>query len=90
MVTVGDPLLDLGWPACHLAGPALAGPAAVDIADTGGLPDHARLVAAYAEASARDLSAITWYRVLACFKLGIVLEGTHARALRGPGPRRDR
>ena len=33
--------------------------------------------------SARDLSAIDWYTVLACFKLGIVLEGTHARACAG-------
>ena len=35
----------------------------------------------------RDLSAVGWYAVLACFKLGIVLEGTHARACAGKAPR---
>ena len=33
------------------------------------------------------LGAITWYTVLACFKLGIVLEGTHARAFAGKAPK---
>ncbi len=37
--------------------------------------------------AARDLSAIDWYKVLACFKLGIVLEGTHARAFAGKAPK---
>ena len=31
----------------------------------------------------RDLSAVHWYGVLACYKLGIILEGTHARAAAG-------
>ncbi|MFG2006003.1 phosphotransferase family protein [Spirillospora sp. NPDC048911] len=88
MCTIGDPLLDLGWllatwpeagdDSASLAGPLGAG---------GALPATGDLVAAYAERSAatagRDLSAITWYAVLACFKLGIVLEGTHARAFAG-------
>jgi len=34
----------------------------------------------------RDCAAIDWYVVLACFKLGIVLEGTHARAFAGKAP----
>ena len=34
-----------------------------------------------------DLSAIDWYTVMACFKLGIVLEGTHARAFAGKAPK---
>jgi len=86
MVTVGDPLLDLGWLLATWPDPRWRAQRPSTIADTGGLPDHAELVAAYAEASARDLSAITWYRVLACFKLGIVLEGTHARACAGQAP----
>jgi aminoglycoside phosphotransferase (APT) family kinase protein len=51
------------------------------------LPSGAELVARYAEHSTRDLSAINWYEVLACFKLGIVLEGTHARAFAGKAPK---
>ncbi len=85
MCTVGDPLLDLGWllatwPTADE--PGLAGP----LGAAGGLPSGDELVARYAERSARDLSAIAWYEVLACFKLGIILEGTHARAFAGKAP----
>ncbi|MXQ68152.1 phosphotransferase [Actinomadura rayongensis] len=88
MSTIGDPLLDLGWllatwPGEDAESALLAGP----LGAAGGLPAPDELVAAYAERPAatagRDLSAITWYAVLACFKLGIVLEGTHARACAG-------
>ncbi|WP_240489758.1 phosphotransferase family protein [Actinomadura atramentaria] len=92
MSTIGDPLLDLGWllatwPDRADESAALAGP----LGAAGGLPAPDDLVAAYAERSAavagRDLSAVTWYAVLACFKLGIVLEGTHARACAGKAPK---
>ncbi|MEV4252589.1 phosphotransferase family protein [Spirillospora sp. NPDC049652] len=92
MCTVGDPLLDLGWllatwPDRDDEGALLAGP----LGAAGGLPSADELVAAYAErpeaVAGRDLSSITWYAVLACFKLGIVLEGTHARACAGKAPK---
>lgn len=41
------------------------------------------LVARYAERSPRSVTGVRWYMVLACYKLGIVLEGTHARACAG-------
>ncbi|WP_306434473.1 phosphotransferase family protein [Actinomadura roseirufa] len=91
MCTIGDPLLDLGWllatwPERGDQSAALAGP----LGAAGGLPAADELVAAYAERPAavagRDLPSITWYTVLACFKLGIVLEGTHARACAGRAP----
>ena len=90
MCTIGDPLLDLGWllatwpqdPSGAEGGFAIAGP----LGAAGGLPSPAELVARYGERSTRDLSAIDWYTVLACFKLGIVLEGTHARAFAGKAP----
>ena len=44
----------------------------------------------YATTSGRSLDQLPWYTVLACFKLGIILEGSHARARSGPGARRDR
>ncbi|MFI0464242.1 phosphotransferase family protein [Saccharopolyspora sp. 5N102] len=86
MVTVGDPLLDLGWLLATWpeTDGGLIRPSA--IADAGGLPSRAELIACYAEHTSRDLAAIIWYRVLACFKLGIVLEGTHARACAGKAP----
>jgi aminoglycoside phosphotransferase (APT) family kinase protein len=49
----------------------------------GGLASTDELVARYATNTARDLSDIDWYTVLACFKLGIVIEGTRARASAG-------
>ncbi|POM23701.1 Phosphotransferase enzyme family protein [Actinomadura rubteroloni] len=88
MSTIGDPLVDLGWLLATWPGEddesaLLAGP----LGAAGGLPAPDELVAAYAERPAatagRDLSAITWYAAFACFKLGIVLEGTHARACAG-------
>jgi aminoglycoside phosphotransferase (APT) family kinase protein len=94
MCTIGDPLLDLGWllatwpdPDSGAAG-AMASVTTGAIGSAGGLPSRDELVKRYADQSAqpRDLSSIAWYTVLACFKLGIVLEGTHARAYAGKAP----
>lgn len=79
--TIGDPLVDLGliiafWPGDH-------GPAIVPVDPWDGFPTLAEMVACYAERSDRDLSAAAWYGVLACYRTGIILEGTHARALAG-------
>ncbi|GHF20143.1 putative aminoglycoside phosphotransferase [Amycolatopsis deserti] len=86
MCTIGDPLLDLGWllatwPATR---PMLGW---TGLATAGDLATEEEIVARYAARSGRDTSAIAWYAVLACFKLGIVLEGTHARACAGKAPR---
>jgi aminoglycoside phosphotransferase (APT) family kinase protein len=87
MCTIGDPLLDVGWLlATWPDADGLPSPAAA-LAQGGALPPAAEIVAHYAARSPRDLSAIDWYVVLACFKLGIVLEGTHARACAGKAPR---
>lgn len=84
MCTVGDPLLDLGW--LLVTWPAPGDPAPVTgraIGAAGGLPGPDDLVRHYARDSDRDLTRLDWYVVLAGFKLGIVLEGTHARACAG-------
>ncbi len=88
MCTIGDPLLDLGWLLATWpdARHPVMGPTA-PLGEIGGLPAAAEIVARYADGSDRDLSAIEWYTVLACFKLGIVLEGTNARACAGKAPR---
>jgi aminoglycoside phosphotransferase (APT) family kinase protein len=83
MATLGDPLVDLGrllatWPD---AGRRTALSMRVDPLD--GFPSREELIARYAERSGRDLSDLPWFEVLACYKLGIVLEGTHARAQAG-------
>ena len=78
MCTIGDPLLDLGW---------LVAMWPMGNAQVPGLASPREIVACYAALSDRDLSAIDWYAVMACFKLGIVLEGTHARAFAGKAPK---
>jgi aminoglycoside phosphotransferase (APT) family kinase protein len=86
MCTVGDPLLDLGWLLATC--PDGAEPGVVPLlAAAGGTPAPAELVRRYATQSIRDLAAVDWYVVLACFKLGIILEGTHARACAGKAPK---
>ena len=64
-----------------------SGASTVTVMPWDGFPTAAALVARYAAGSVRDLSAVDWYHVLACYKLGILLEGTHARACAGKAPR---
>ena len=88
MCTIGDPLLDLGWLIAtwpDREGFAI-GPMA-GVAALGGWPTPEELAARYAATSGRDVSALAWYVVLASFKLGIILEGTHARAFAGKAPK---
>ena len=85
--TIGDPLLDLGW--LLATWPENDAPGETDVAFTpwAGCATPDELVAHYAAVSGRDLSALDWYVVLACYKLGILLEGTHARACAGKAPK---
>ncbi len=85
--TIGDPLLDLGWLLATWPDPDHPELAAVSVQPWDGFPRDEELVARYAEGTTRDLSAIDWYAVLACYKLGIILEGTHARACAGKADR---
>lgn len=87
MVTIGDPLLDLGWLLATWPDPGGGTIGGSPLAAAGGLPSRDELVAWYAARSSRDVSAATWYDVLACFKLGIVLEGSNARAHAGRAPK---
>ncbi len=83
LTTVGDPLLDLGW--ILATWPLEDRPATTSTSVTPweGFPKAEELVERYAGQTTRDLSHMTWYAVLACYKLGIILEGTHARAAAG-------
>lgn len=85
LCTIGDPLLDLGhllstWPGDGRQAAAVGG----GITD---LPTKDELVAHYAEVSGRSVEHIDWYHVLAAYRLGIILEGTHARAFAGKAPK---
>lgn len=88
LATIGDPLLDLG--ALLASWPDQQGHSPLGVNLGGVLSDLPRadeLVAHYAERSTRSLDAVDWYMVLACYRLGIILEGTHARACAGKASR---
>ena len=82
LATVGDPLLDLG--ALVANWPDEEGHSPIGISsEFAGLCSGDDLRRHYGERSSRSLDAIDWYCVLACYRLGIILEGTHARACAG-------
>jgi len=84
LATIGDPLLDLG----HLLSswPRPDGEAITPVGQAPGIPTQDEIIARYGEQVDRDLSSLTWFRVLACYRLGIILEGSHARAFAGLTP----
>lgn len=86
LATIGDPLIDLGWLLATWPRPDGSG-GTVAVTPWDGFPTADELVAHYAARSERDVSRIGWYRVLAAWKLAILLEGTHARACAGKAPR---
>lgn len=85
LATIGDPLIDLGW--VLATWPDGDSASTVSVTPWEGFPKAAELVERYAAGSQRDLSAVDWYHAMACYKLGILLEGTHARACAGKAPR---
>jgi aminoglycoside phosphotransferase (APT) family kinase protein len=86
MATIGDPLLDLGWLIATWNLDGAPEEFAGRLTRAGGLPTADELAERYANSSGRSLDRLPWYTVLACFKLGIILEGTHARARSGQAP----
>ncbi|OBJ61531.1 phosphotransferase family protein [Mycobacterium sp. 1423905.2] len=83
MCTIGDPLLDLGWLLATWRQPDGSSVFSHALGGMDGLASTDELLQRYAQNTTRDLSHMTWYTVLACFKLGIVIEGTLARACAG-------
>jgi aminoglycoside phosphotransferase (APT) family kinase protein len=79
LATVGDPLLDLG----HMIATWPGRPATVARIEIPGLPGPDVLIERYAQSSGRDVTDVEWFLVLACYRLGIILEGSYARMLAG-------
>jgi len=83
LATIGDPLIDLGWIIATWPEPngtetlVLGGP------KLNGLPNIDELIEHYGKHSTRNLDCISWYGILGCFKLAIILEGTYARSCAG-------
>ncbi|MBR9909276.1 MAG: phosphotransferase family protein [Gammaproteobacteria bacterium] len=87
LCTIGDPLIDLGWLITTWPNPeGKAILAKLEARPWVGFATVEELINRYAQRSNRDLSQLNWYIVLACYKLGIILEGTYARACAGKAP----
>ncbi len=85
LCSLGDPLLDLGWLVATWAD--AQGQAVVPVMPWTGFPSVGEIVDRYLTATGRSAAAARWFAVLACFKLGVLLEGTHARAGAGLAPK---
>ena len=80
LTTSGDPRLDLAWLLATSRGVGSFPSAAP------GFPDWRQLVDRYADRTGLPLDDLGWWWTLACYKLGIILEGTNARAAAGRAP----
>ena len=87
MCTVGDPLLDLGWMLICWPLETNTITAGGELAALGGLASRRELLDAYLAAGGRETRSLDWYVAMACFKLGIVIEGTWSRYLVGQASR---
>jgi aminoglycoside phosphotransferase (APT) family kinase protein len=87
MCTVGDPLLDLGWMLITWPLDFSTIIAGAQLAALGGLASRRELLDAYWAAGGRQTSHLDWYTAMACFKLGVVIEGTWSRYLMGKASR---
>jgi aminoglycoside phosphotransferase (APT) family kinase protein len=88
LATIGDPLFDLGYfvasvpePGVTLTPTELFGTAMLEA----GYPSRAELTERYAARTGRDVSALSWYVVLALWKLAVLYEYGHRRAILGIG-----
>ena len=87
LCSLGDPLLDLGWLIATWPEGQEPSPTDVAVRPWDGFATADQLAGHYATKTGRDLTDLNWFVVLACFKLGIILEGTNARASAGKAPR---
>lgn len=84
MATLGDPLTDLALMVVYQDLATVPGASIVTTASNArGYPGPGQIVARYAAATGRDVSAFGWYLGLAYFKLAVILEGIEARRRKG-------
>jgi aminoglycoside phosphotransferase (APT) family kinase protein len=86
LASLGDPLLDLGWILTSWwedGDPEGKQPL---VKPWDGFGPRAELVRRYGELCRRNMDAMPWFFVLACYKLACLLEGTYARSKAGQVP----
>ena len=84
--TLGDPMLDLARLTAAWPDENGIGPLSLKVEPWDGFPTRDELAARYGALTGRPMDDLLWFEVLACYKLGIILEGTYARALEGLVP----
>jgi aminoglycoside phosphotransferase (APT) family kinase protein len=82
LATIGDPLLDLGWVLYAYRGRDDRTPPS-GYFDASDFPYREDLAEYYAERTGRSIDHLTYYMVLAQFKLGVIMERQYARILNG-------
>ena len=87
LATLGDPMVDLGWLMATWPIDGVLANETVGARPWLGFPEIDDLVQRYGEVSGRDMANAKWYGVFGCYKLGIILEGTYARACAGKAPK---
>ena len=84
LATIGDPLVDLGWVMATWPDADGVSPTGTSVEPWQGFPMSDELVAFYEATTGRAHCAPQWYAVLACYKLGILLEGVNPTSRIGP------
>jgi aminoglycoside phosphotransferase (APT) family kinase protein len=82
--SLGDTMLDLGWVLSSWF--EEGDPKEPMVTPWDGFITRSELIKLYGELTGRDMSDVGWYFVLACYKLGCILEGTYARSKAGQAP----
>lgn len=85
LASLGDPLLDLGWLMATWADDDHE--PIVSVTPWHGFPQIDEIVDRYLAATGRSTADARWFGILACLKLGVLLEGTYARACSGAAAR---
>jgi aminoglycoside phosphotransferase (APT) family kinase protein len=87
MSTIGDPLADVGWLVTSWVEPGDSQDpvfsSLATITREPGFQSRAEMVERYEAKTGRKVDALSWYMVLAIWKLSILLEGSYARHLAG-------
>lgn len=86
MSTLGDPLTDLGYTLLYwveAGDDAEGGVVGSAVTAQPGFMTRGELIEEYGRASGRSVEHTDWYIVLAAYKLAVIVEGIHARFLKG-------
>jgi len=87
LTTLGDPMLDMAWVLSSWWEEGDPEGKSPMVQPWDGFLSRRELVRRYGELTGRDMVSMPWFFILACYKLGSILEGTYARAKAGKAPK---